>query len=493
MLSALLAFLLVPFAAADGMAYRSHKVFVGPEQDLTTEEWALLVETGQTALIDYNNGKEYLSIAISVEKVDAETALWVIPIPAKPDAVNINLHLDIPEFFGDELFNKAGEKIWGFANGMRNTLGLPLIADAFSKISESSVWTMVGGLSSASAKDYAQEGVIVHQQRELFGIEAEIISAESGNAIREYLRTKGLELPQQAAEILDAYVGESYSFLVGRISDYSKFREQEEALNERLIAVGVIFPTDMLYFPLKPTSIYGDKTIPINLYVTGDVSPQLFGGISGKTQVKYYLNEKPDNELQRKFTRIQITAPSSSFTDDLWIDNSAPWGVSIAESVYHNEYVWFVAFLFGVSCLAALLAGNIVFFGKGVKQKVLLFMGAMNTLTIIPFILTVLFWDFKKNRFSGKWEASASERANRRRKGLFIVSFIVIFVILTYAVEAAWGVQPRGHWETVVDKPTNKITCSLTDCTENSDCSVEVSPCPPEAGCNLETHKCSPL
>ncbi len=464
----------VPFALADGMAYRSQKVYV-PENDLTKDEWGLLTEKGQTALIDYNYGKEYLSIAINVEPGDAEKMVWIFPVPAKADETNINLNIEIPQFFGDEVYNKAGEKVSGFAHGMRNTLGLPLIAEAFS-----TVFSMTASLSSNVAAGYDAykyqlgENVTVHQQRELFGIEAQVITATSGNAIRDYLWEKGFALPGDAAGILDSYIGQDYSFVVGWVSDYRQLVSQQGSLKERLMTISVIFPTDELYFPLKPTSVYGGITIPVNLYVSGYVSPH-FPGKTAEAKyndVRFYLNEKAENELQKKFTKISIEAPSMYFEDDLWIDNSAPLGVSIADSIFRNEYVWFILFLLGFSCLASLIVGNIVFFGKGVKQWALLLIGAANVLTIVPFILTALFWDFDKNRFSGKWEKENPKKkeVTRRDRAVFIFAFIALFIILTYTIEAAWGAGPRGHWETVYPEYQARMICQNAQCESDINC-----------------------
>ncbi len=466
---------LLPSAFADGMGfYRPHSVVVSPEPDLTEGEWKLLAERGQTALIDYENGKEYLTIAINVEKADAEEAIWIFPIPADPDKTNLNMNAEIPPFFGDEVYTKAGEKIWGFTNGMRNTLGLPLLADALSKVSESSVWSMTMGMSaSASAyRDYEKQ-ITVHQKRELFGISAEVISAETGSAIRSYLQSKGFSIPQSAVGMLDSYVGQDYAFVIAHISDFAAFSEHQGDLDEYLMAVSVVFPTDRIYFPLKPTSIYGAEEIPLGIYVSGHVSPDLFGSLANSrfTEVKYYLNDDPNNELQRSFTRIKINVPASFFDQDLWIDVFTPLDVGIAESIVFNEYVWFIIFLAGVSVLASLFMGNIVFIGKRPDQKVLVLMGLSNVLTIVPFMLFVIFWDFDKGRLNGKWEDDKKARIKKRDKLIFIACFIAFFVVLTYVIEAAWGVAPRERTiDVYYDYYQAASACGANFCSSDFDC-----------------------
>jgi len=475
-----------PFASADGMAYyRPKPVYVGPDSDLTTQEWAIMSENEQTALINYKDGREWLSIAIDVEGTEADEVVWIFPIPAKPDETNINIDTDIPEFFGDYLHSRAGQKVKGFAAGMRNVLILPLFAEAFLAVPNFFQATSSAAISSGSG-GYARE-VTVHMTREHLGVQAELITAESGSAIRGYLREKGFEVPQGSAALLESYVNKDYSFVVGWIKDYDTFYKASTSTEKRLIAMSVTFPTDHIFFPLKLTSAYGSATIPINVYVKGYVAPELFGELGqGRVSTQYFINDKAVNELQKKFTQIRINSPSSFFTQDLWIANSAPLDVGFSEFVISNEYLMFVLLLLLVSCISSLIVGNLVFIGKKVKQKTLLLFGLSNALTIVPFVLMVLFWDFEKSKLNGKWDEpkEKSERfVSRERKGAFVLVFIIVFALLTFVIEAAWGSEAKGHWEetkTVRYSSINEALCRSTVCETNATCQS------PNTGCGYD-------
>jgi len=494
-LALLLSLSLAPIASADGMAYKKRYVYIDPEQDLTKEEWSLLAETEQTASIDYNNGRERLSIAIGVETKarDADEAVWIFPIPARPRDSRIFLNLDVPRFIGNELGLEAGERIWGFAHGMRDTLGLPLL---YGLLSAPSIWDTVGGTTSTAGISLAEmnlkDRVVVHERVKLHGVTAELITAEYGATIADYLESKGFDLPREAADVLDIYVEGDYSFVVGWISDYRELMSAQSKAVKRLIGVSVEFPADKLYFPLVPTSIYGSRTIPINVYVTGYVSPNVYGDIAPYTKVTHYINDKAENELQKKFTHVRINAPSTKFTSDLWIDNTAPLSASIADSIVYHDYVWFVVFMLVFSILISLFMGSLLFYEKGVRKLDLVILGAINLLTIIPFILAVFFWDFKNHRFSD-WKGGA-DGVSRNERIAFLIAFIIIFVVVSYGIEAAWGVEPReGTWEEAPYYPyptANRINCELTACTNDADC-LNAPPCRTlSAYCNVRAGVC---
>ena len=340
---------------------------------------------------------------------------------------------------------------------MRNTLGLPIIIDALSSMQSANVWSMTAGSASASeaipggAKDY---GVTVEKEVELFGVTAQVITAETGRGLRDYLSSKGFELPSNAGTLLDTYISDHYSFVVGWVSDYSQMISQQDLLGkERLLAMSVVFSTDKLYFPLKPTSVYGNDVIPIDVYVTGFATPELFGDLTtpGRVRATYYINDDPSHELERKFTHIRIDSPSYAFTDDLWIANSAPLDISLAETLYRLDYLWFILLLIGASCLTSLLVGNLLFIKKRLPQKSLLILGVLNCLTIFVFATAVMFWDFKNNKFKGKQDYK--DGVSKRKRIVYLIGFIVLFAVLTYAMESAWGAIPQEGYLKYISNP----------------------------------------
>lgn len=466
--SIVLVLLLIPVISADGGVWmRRH--YVEPDTGLTKDEWSMLAEEGQTALIDYNNGKERLSIAVAVkDSADAKEAVWIFPVPARPQDSNMNLNLDVPDFFGDDVVLKAKENVRKISYNLCDLLVVPMLR----YLGPSTKRLMTGSSMATGAQmppGNATRGVTVYQHAELYGITAELVSAESGEDLDGYLGARGFTLPQDAASLLDFYAGKEYSFVIGWLSNYSEFRESQQAAGKRLIAVSVTFPTSELYFPLKPTSLYGDRKIPVNIYVFGHVSPRVYEGISGGTDVTYYLNDKPKNEMQRRFTRISIDAYANRFSEDLWIQNSQPLGISVAEALYRNELVFFILLALMVSCAASLIAGNLVFYKQGVSQKTLALIGLANLLTVVAFIIVAL------------WRLKGTKIGNIR-KILFITVFVIAFLLLTGVIWAL-GSEPRqGYWDGYSDAATvSGILCSAQACTDDADCST--AHCDPHGIC----------
>lgn len=175
------------------------------------------------------------------------------------------------------------------------------------------------------------------------------------------------------------------------------------------IGVFIRFPTEKIFYPLKPTSVYGDTKIPTVIYVMGHVTPEFYPEIktmgmsfSSQTkdkQVKYFVQshyEVPDKLSQffnsktkienLKYTKIKIDTPSKYLTKDLWIKDTSPLKLKIADFASRFPF-WYGLFFFIVgSCLASLFAGLVIFKDSSIisKRKFAL-LGLFNFLTLFGF------------------------------------------------------------------------------------------------------------
>jgi hypothetical protein len=139
----------------------------------------------------------------------------------------------------------------------------------------------------------------------------------------------------------DSSLTDKYSLneeALGYIKEYVKENPSILKLldkNNNQKGVFVSFPTDKIFFPLMPTSVYGSKIVPAEIRIFGYVTPDVFSDIKGYTKTEYYYDQGiyMDKELESfynspstgvKYTKIEINAPSKFFTDDLWVKNSAP-------------------------------------------------------------------------------------------------------------------------------------------------------------------------
>jgi hypothetical protein len=225
--------------------------------------------------------------------------------------------------------------------------------------------------------------------------------------------------------------------------------------------VFVSFPTEKLYYPLLPTSVYGSEIVPATIRTIGWVSPQLFSDIEGYVQTDYYLaprlNTDPTlrnfydrNDLKTRYTKIDINAPSKLLTDDLWIRQRAPWSALRAAAVAHYPWLCGILLLLLASFLAGLLAGVVVFAEARNIRGMLKFgmIGLANCLTILGFIIVVILAPTKATRAesssrtaeseqqgSSTWGAMVSDARKWGYVPLFSAFFLVAVWYLTWLVE----------------------------------------------------------
>ncbi|MEM0475868.1 MAG: hypothetical protein QW343_03675 [Candidatus Norongarragalinales archaeon] len=231
------------------------------------------------------------------------------------------------------------------------------------------------------------------------GLTTEVVTARNENALADYVASKGLTLPSEAKNALSGYFGKEYSFVIAWISDVEKFKSAySRSLRDQPLGVFVSFPTEKLFFPLKPTSVYGETLIPIALYVTGHVTPALSEEIKGATRTSYFVQNNyaiPDSleEFFGKrgvlrdfaYTKIEIHAPASELVEDLWVNASSPPKIALEYFAARNFWLFFAIVFAVTSCLASAVAALIVFRGRKPNTVKFALLGLTNFLTIFGF------------------------------------------------------------------------------------------------------------
>jgi len=429
----LLSFAFVSPVSADGIIHI---------YDPDMMSWGLQNEDQQLCAINYENGLENMILSIDVSDLHGEKAVWIFPVPAKPDKTVIDIIKGFPRLWGYDVKEKTDDTISG----------------AFSVMRLSQVYTFpfmlffYMGMSKVGVG--IEEGITIHEHIEEMGLTTELITAEDGNTFYNYLTNKGLNLPADSKSILDGYIGEEFSFVISWISDIEKFK-QESATRDRYgriintIGVSITFPTDKIYFPLKPTSVYGSQKIPILIYVMGHVTPELYLEIKKDAQVNYFVqryyivpkelssffNSKTIIE-DLKYTKIKINTPSKYLTEDLWIKDSPPANIVLADFINRSVWIWGIIFFILSSCLASMFAGIITFRkDKPDKKKFALF-GLWNFLTLIGFAIASIFLRTKKLKPEVEQQLkSQGITVWDSRKILFVILFTVFFLIITFVLQ----------------------------------------------------------
>jgi hypothetical protein len=233
--------------------------------------WDWVDQNSQEAFINYQNGIEKLIIGVDLQKEFSE-AFWIIPIPGKPEDVKIDVVSSLPRFYGWEVTKKAR---WALDEPI-SALPYPIILPAFFLVS-------LSGARAGARKGVEGGDVAVVAHIEKGGMIAEVLTAKTDQALYDYLSEKGLKIERGAISVFNQYIGKDYSFVVSWIPS-----EKPEELTGGERGIYITFPTSKIYYPLIPTSAYGEKEIPITIRILGYVKPKIYSEIKPYLETEYY-------------------------------------------------------------------------------------------------------------------------------------------------------------------------------------------------------------
>jgi len=333
---------LIPSVNADGC------VFIP-----TVEEWVMSYEEKQMALINYEDGIEELTIAVDIKNssLNASQAFWIFPVPGKPKDASIDITKDVDFYlWGDEDIRDSVKddifsSIFFMTISQVYIAGVPIIA------------FYTNSMYLVASKD---ENINVYEHIEKMGITSELIHANTSESLDLYLEDKNITLPNESIEVINEYIGEDYSFVVSWISDLDTFKK--EAYDDDFygyywgyqephyfFGLTVNFPSDDIYYPMKLTSIYGEKIIPILIQIDGHVTPKnSYNGM--------------DTTYYKDYTEIEIKTESNDFTEDLLIKNQAPQSVQTASFISSNLLLISILIFILSSIFASLISTFIVYY-----------------------------------------------------------------------------------------------------------------------------------
>ncbi|MEM0360422.1 MAG: hypothetical protein QXK06_03770 [Candidatus Diapherotrites archaeon] len=424
--------------------------------------WGLHPEKQQVAAINFKDGFQNMLISIDLDsEVRGEKAVWIFPVPASPEKVVIDIHKGFPRFAGEDIDNIYKHSIWESATVMGFYSTIPIIGPIIGAM------LPLFMLGTARGVNY-EKGITIHESIQKLGVTTELITAKNQDALAQYLQGKGLELPEKSKAIIGEYIGKDYSFVVSYISDLEEFRLESQTYRqnptfdneyypyyESPIPIGVFvkFPTEKIYFPLKPTSVYESAEIPITLFVVGHVSPNLSKETKPLSKTSYFMQNYyygstsdsaaffNNQEIKRlDYTKIQITAPSKYFTEDLWIENSAPITVGLKGFIATNIFWFGLAWFIALCIISSLIAGRLAFKKDPLlSDKKLALHGLWNLLTIIGFGIATS--QLKTKTLDPKIEAQLKEQnisvtVRDSRKFAYFFLFYVAFIAIT--IISAW-------------------------------------------------------
>ena len=416
--------------------------------------WNLFTEDQQFCAINYNEGIQNMILSVNSGELTGQKAVWIFPVPAKPEEVKINIIEGFPQLAGYDIEEEIGDSLSIMFTFMRvsQIYTLPLLITR----------GLIMGGAGAALK--GTEGMTIYQTVEKNGVTTELVSAKDTSSLTNYLSEKGLVLSENAQSILQEYIGKEYSFVVYWISDIEKYKELGGHSNS--MGVFISFQTDKIYYPLKPTSIYGSRVIPAVIYVLDYVEPELYEGIKANAEVNYYKETyltipkglidfftgyktepmktyNPDikeydykegilkiNE-DVKYTKIKINSISEDLTEDLWIKASPPANIKLIDFIGTQGTWFFFVLFFIISSLSSLIAGLVIFRGKNsVSKPMLALLGLANILSLIGFSIFAYLKTGDKSNMKQKQSKKNSHPIKKIIITILIISGIICFIFL---------------------------------------------------------------
>lgn len=312
--------------------------------------WMEMPEENQMSIITYEDGIEDLTIAVRVRNssLSSDEVVWIFPVPAEYDNVEIDVVKDIPFLDGRHVENEA-------SGLLSNSLLFMLSSQLY--LSPVAFLYYSGGMLGASSD------VNVYEHLEKMGLTTEIVGTTNSTAFSEYLAEKNLTLGDEAMSIIEEYVDEKYSFVVSWVSDIQEFKNNA-ILNQGyynyygdpffMLGISISFPTDKMYYPMKLTSIYDQKYIPILIQVHGFASCDQ--NLLDKTHTSYLIDDGIE------YTEFSITEKAEEYTEDFWFDtDNVPSNIFVA-SFIASYGLFFIIFIFAsISCISSVISGSIVY------------------------------------------------------------------------------------------------------------------------------------
>ncbi|MGC9003523.1 MAG: hypothetical protein ACP5KZ_02310 [bacterium] len=408
--------------------------------------WVLGPEERQLAMIKHEDGMETLALGVSLIETGTRKKVWLFPLPASPEKIALDVVDKHPEISGVDIYLSADRNLrkigWFLACTQLYTIPAYLFARASERLFISPYlyegprkpFGMMGG-----------PGVEVYEHIEKYGVTTELVTAKSGSALYLYLKGKGLNIKRGEVPVLDSYIGKDYCFVLCWVNPEKENWAERLPSGYRDLSVLVIFPSDKIYYPLLPTSVYGGKIIPIYITIIGYLSPsQLPVRLNKFIDIHYHLAYRWDWVVSQYFfkgksgrfiyTVLNLNAPSRLYTDDLWMSTTLPpKKISWAEWVVERPLLIALPLHFFLSVICAIVAGVLSL--KQFKNPLkLALLGMANFFSIIGLIFALAYTRTRKPQEENLLsEISLKNYGLKKGIALVLISGSAISLVLLFA------------------------------------------------------------
>lgn len=391
------------------LAYGDGKAFFSKDR----QTYFPALEHEQRATIAYKDGIEHLVLAITLDLKDDEHGVWIFPVLGNPNQIRLSLIDRYPQFNGEDPREIVAEKF--------DTVNFAVTA--------TQVWPILVGGFTMAGKSMIHSGTTA----DAWGIHTEIVGGDSIEELQAYLTDKGTNISRSELETFNDYIGKNHSLIVAWISskesaqkEFAKFIETGDR-KERCPCVYVQFPTDRPFFPLKPTSTYGEETIGVFITAIGH-----WKSTSDLFTVHYYEQEIVDPNLPSEFQAL-VRHPGVSYTlfegwnvtakyleEDLWLEPTKIKGWDYAKFWGRlPKWVWPIMSLSLLISLSYCCGGLMGMWAlKSWKSGTNL--GLWNVLSIVAFIFAI--------KYS---KGTESIKKSMVKYFMFVLDFSLMFTVLS--------------------------------------------------------------
>lgn len=416
--------------------------------DPTTHQFDYASESDHQVFINYSKGIQKMIVAANLEETEGRSIVWLFPLPADPNQVSVDILNTIPQLSGEDIKISAKKNIKEISSWLKYTQLYPFIIENFLgtnqilSIPAESKGTfgalpLTGGASSVP-------DVLLFKHLEKEGVTAEVLTAKTSNGLYDYLKNKGLDIAVGAIPTMDTYIGKDYSFLALWITNTTP-----SSLNTGTKGFYVSFPTNKIYYPLLPETVYKDMYMPMTIRVLGYVGSHVYQTIQPVTRVSYYvdsqstqdpaLSEFFDSKMTNiQYTKFEIDATADMYTEDLWIDSHPAPSVNLAWFMTTHKILSGIVLAVFLSVFTGIITGFIVF--KEFRNKTGLWkfglVGLGNCVTILGVITALAITQTQYLQNPDGTIPPRFQQLKDGRKVVYCISYSILFLIFLWITES---------------------------------------------------------
>lgn len=209
----------------------------------------LVSEREQRAMIDWTDGREVLHVA-ALSDPTADGTVWIVPVRAAPAVVKAEPVDSFPTVAYYETLRGRAERT------LRDAIAVTGLLDSGGLCCP----LFIGGCGGSVASSVMEESRV-----EKLGMVVTVVTADTREALDQYLDAQGVDRTAADLSSLEAYFGRGgFTFVCGWVA--------RRDVPSTAAALRIEFPSPTLWFPLLPTRVYS-QSIRTVVYARGFVMP----------------------------------------------------------------------------------------------------------------------------------------------------------------------------------------------------------------------------